>query len=200
MPSGYKLKFSLPINNFLPLIFSNLSIKLSTQLFRHYSYAYFCFSNARNITHACEISFTRIPFQATISESFSRSPVNFCRDCVSASVSARVLITSWVAHNLIPKSHFSVCFLRLWYWELHYWVSQVALEVKNLPANAGGVRDMGSMPGPGRVPGGGRGNPLQYSWLENPMDRGASWATVHGVTKIWTRLKQLNTHIAILVP
>jgi len=112
MPSGYKLNFSLPINNFLPLIFSNLSIKLSTQFFHHYSYAYFYFSNARNITHACEISFTRIPFQVTISESISRSPVNFCRDCVSTSVSARVLITSWVAHNLIPKSHFSVCFLR----------------------------------------------------------------------------------------
>ena len=107
MPSGYKLNFSLPINNFLPLIFSNLSIKLSTQFFHHYSYAYFYFSNARNITHACEISFTRIPFQVTISESISRSPVNFCRDCVSTSVSARVLITSWVAHNLIPKSHFS---------------------------------------------------------------------------------------------
>ena len=113
-PSGYTLNFSLPINNFLPLIFSNLSIKLSTQLFHLYSYVYLYFSNARNITHACEVSFTRIPFQVTISESFSHSPVNFCRDCVSTSVSARVLITSWVAHNLIPKSHFSVCLLRLW--------------------------------------------------------------------------------------
>ena len=50
--------------------------------------------------------------------------------------------------------------------------SQVALEVKKLLAKAGDVRDAGSIPGPGRSPGGGRGNPLQYSYLENPMDRG----------------------------
>ena len=52
-------------------------------------------------------------------------------------------------------------------------VSQVALVVKNLPANAGDVIDAGSIPGLGRSPGGGHGNPLQYSCLENPMDRGA---------------------------
>ena len=67
-------------------------------------------------------------------------------------------------------------------------VSQVALVVKNLPANAGDLRDMGSIPGLGRSPGEGHGNPLQYSCLENPMDRGAWQATVHGVTKSWTRL------------
>ena len=60
--------------------------------------------------------------------------------------------------------------------------------VKNLPANAGEVRDKGSIPGPGRSPGGGHGNPLQYSCLENPMDRGARWAAGRGVTKNWTRL------------
>ena len=58
--------------------------------------------------------------------------------------------------------------------------------VKNPPANAG---DTGSIPGLGRPPGGGNGNPLQYSCLENPMDRGAWWATVHGVSRSWTRLK-----------
>ena len=46
----------------------------------------------------------------------------------------------------------------------------------------------------GKLPGGGRGNPLQYSCLENPMDRGAWWATVHGVTKTWTQLKWHSTH------
>ena len=57
--------------------------------------------------------------------------------------------------------------------------------VKNLPANA---EDMGSVPGLGRSPGEGNGNPLQYSCLENPMDRG-TWQTVaHGVTKSWTLL------------
>ena len=55
--------------------------------------------------------------------------------------------------------------------------------VKKLPASAGDIRDMGSIPGSGRSPGEGRGNPLQYSCLENPMDRGAWWAIVHGVAK-----------------
>ena len=66
--------------------------------------------------------------------------------------------------------------------------SQVALVIKNPPANAGDIRDMGSIPGLGGSPGGENGNPLQYSCLENAMDRGAWWATVHGVTKSWTRL------------
>ena len=55
--------------------------------------------------------------------------------------------------------------------------------VKSLPANAGDRRDAGSIPGSGRSPGGGYGNPLQYSCLDNPMDRGAWWAMVHGVSK-----------------
>ena len=62
--------------------------------------------------------------------------------------------------------------------------------VKNLPANAGDIRDMGSTPGLGRSPGGGSGNPLQYSCLENPTDRGAWQATVHGVAK---SQKQMST-------
>ena len=55
--------------------------------------------------------------------------------------------------------------------------------VKNLPANAGDARDTGSIPESGRSPGGGNGNPLQYSCLENTIDRGAWWAAVHGVTR-----------------
>ena len=58
--------------------------------------------------------------------------------------------------------------------------------VKNLPANAGDITDMSSIPGSGRSPGKRRGNPLQYSHLENPMDRGAWLATVHRVAKSWT--------------
>ena len=58
-------------------------------------------------------------------------------------------------------------------------------EVKASACNAG---DLGSIPGLGRSPGEGNDNPLQYSCLENPMDRGAWWATVHGVAKSWTRL------------
>ena len=64
--------------------------------------------------------------------------------------------------------------------------SQVALVVKNLPANTGDIRDLGSIPGSGRSPRGGNGYPLQYSCLENSMDRG-TWR-VHGVAKSWTRL------------
>ena len=66
------------------------------------------------------------------------------------------------------------------------WASQVVLAVKNLTANAGDLRDVSSISESERSPGGGHGNPLQYSCLENPMDRGAWWAIVHGVTKSQT--------------
>ena len=58
--------------------------------------------------------------------------------------------------------------------------------VKNPPADAGDARDMGSIPGSGRSPEEGNGNSLQYSYLEIFMDKGAWWATVHGVAKSWT--------------
>ena len=58
--------------------------------------------------------------------------------------------------------------------------------IKNLPASAGDIRDVGSIPESGRSPGGGHSNPLQYYCLENPMDRGDWWATVHGVAKSQT--------------
>ena len=67
-----------------------------------------------------------------------------------------------------------------------YRASQVALVVKNTPANAG---HSGLIPGLGRSPGGGHGNPLQYSCLKNPMDRGVWWAAVHMVAKSRTQLK-----------
>ena len=72
--------------------------------------------------------------------------------------------------------------------------SQVALVVKNLPASAGDIRDAGLFPGSSRCPRGGDGNPLQYSYLENPMDRGAWWATVSRVARSWTWLKRFGTH------
>ena len=62
--------------------------------------------------------------------------------------------------------------------------------VKNPPPNAG---DMGLIPGSGRFPAGGNGNPLQHSWLENPMDRGAWWALVHRVAKSWIQVKWVST-------
>ena len=75
-----------------------------------------------------------------------------------------------------------------------YGVSQVALVVKNLPASAGDIRDAGSIPGLGRSPGGGLGNPPKYSCLENPMDRGAWQASAHRIAQSWTGLKQLSMH------
>ena len=80
-----------------------------------------------------------------------------------------------------------------------YWASQVVLVVKNLPDNAGDIRDLGSVPGSGRSPGGGHGNPLQYSCLQNPRDRGTWWATVHGVAKIQTQLKWPSSILSFLL-
>ena len=71
--------------------------------------------------------------------------------------------------------------------------SQVALVVNNPTANAGDMTEVGLIPGLGRYPGEGHGNPLQYSWLENPVDRGAWWAMVHRVMKGQTQLKWLST-------
>ena len=80
------------------------------------------------------------------------------------------------------------------------------MDVSGFPGGASGkepicqcrnVRDMDLIPGSGRSPGGGHGNPLQYSCLEDPMDRGAWRATVHGVAKSQTRLKRLSTHECI---
>ena len=62
----------------------------------------------------------------------------------------------------------------------------MALVVKNLPAFAGDTGDVGLVPGLGRSPGGGHDNPLHYSCLENSVNRGTWWATVHGATKSWT--------------
>ena len=64
--------------------------------------------------------------------------------------------------------------------------SQVVVMVKNPPANAGDIKDMGLIHKLGRFPGGGHSKPLQYSCLGNPMDRGAWWTVVHGVAKSQT--------------
>ena len=72
--------------------------------------------------------------------------------------------------------------------------SQVAIVVKNPPANAGDSREAGSIPGLGRSPGVGNGNPLQYSCLENSTDRGAWWDMVHGLVKSQAWLSTHSTH------
>ena len=65
---------------------------------------------------------------------------------------------------------------------------------KNLPANAGNLRDTGLIPGLERSPGGGHGNPFHYSCLKNPMGRKAWWVIVHTITKSLIQLKWLSTH------
>ena len=74
-----------------------------------------------------------------------------------------------------------------------YSASHMVLVVKNPPANAGDIRDVGSIPGLGISPGEGNGNPLQCSCLENPRDGGAWWAAFSGVVQSWTRLKRLSS-------
>ena len=84
---------------------------------------------------------------------------------------------------------------------MYFGASWLMLVVKNLPANAGDIRDPSSVPGSERSSAGGHGNPLQCSCLENSVDRGAWWAMVHRVAKSWTRLKWLSmhTHSCVLV-
>ena len=72
--------------------------------------------------------------------------------------------------------------------------SHVSLVVKNLPASAGDMKEVGLIPGLGKTPGGKHGNPPQYSCLENPLDRAAWWATVQGVTKSPDSTLQAYTH------
>ena len=96
------------------------------------------------------------------------------------------LLTGWPSSCTLSMSYYLWCLPPSL-------ASQMALVVKNLPANAGDIRDEGSSSGSGRCPAGGHGNPLQYSHLENPMDRGIWPATVHRATKSQTRLKRLST-------
>ena len=69
---------------------------------------------------------------------------------------------------------------------------------KNPPASAGDIREAGLIPGLGLSLGGGHGNLPQYFCLDNPMDRGALQATIHGVAESWTRLKQLSLHASLM--
>ena len=105
-----------------------------------------------------------------------------------------------VSLSLMSLFHFSLSLVHLlqFWWGFRkevkclvnvIWASQVALVVKNLPTKSGNVRDTGSIPGWGRSPGEGQGNPLSSSCLENSMGKGAWKATVHGVAKSQTRLK-----------
>ena len=89
--------------------------------------------------------------------------------------------------SLVSQLHLCVCVFKISRYmgklQLSNWLHLCVLVVKNPPANAGDIRDAGLIPGLGRSPGGEHSNPLQCSCLENPLDRGACWATVHRVAK-----------------
>ena len=117
----------------------------------------------------------------------------------------------WNSSSQLPRDFLKMIFKNnahtLWYYVWNRlrrtyciaWASQVALGVKKLPAKAGDIRDVGSFPGLGRSPGGGHGNRLQYSYLENLMDRGGLWATVHRVAKSQTWLTLSLSYIYIIM-
>ena len=82
----------------------------------------------------------------------------------------------------------------------HDWVTLLTyFVVRNLPINAGDVRDTDSIPGSGRSPGGGHGNIPPYSCLENPMDREAWWPAHQWGPKSWTWLKHLSVHLSVMM-
>ena len=141
------------------------------------------------------------------SDTTERIPFHFSLSCIgegtgnplqcSCLENPRDVGAWWAAIYGVAQSQTQLKWLSSSSSNLVYRASQMSLMVKNLPANAGDIRDVGSIPGLGRSPGRGHGNPLQYSCLENPMDRGAWQATVLGVTKSQTWLKQLCMHTSL---
>ena len=104
--------------------------------------------------------------------------------CILDIICYQIIYTIYIYTYFKRKTLCIACY-HLWFLKIHTYIF--------LPANAEDLRDTGSIPGSGRSPGGGNGNPLLYSGLENPTDREAWWTTAHGVTKSWTRLKWLST-------
>ena len=109
----------------------------------------------------------------------------------------RVFVFIWlISLSIMPSKSIYVA-TNVKFYSFYGSASLVVQLVKNPPAvqkTACNTGDPGWIPGWGRSPRAENGSSLQYSCLENPIDRGAWWATDHGVTKSWTRLKQLNTH------
>jgi len=129
-----------------------------------------------------------------------------CLNCTFGSgkfMEAKVCILqeNWQGTEMLLHPETPLSFVRFQFLEDYIYPRsfQVAPVVKNLPANSGDKRDVGLNCGWGRSPWEENGNPLQYSCLENPMDRGAWKAIVHRVTKSWTWVKHLSTYIFILI-
>ena len=122
--------------------------------------------------------------QASAKNLWSVFQIQCLRNIQNASLS--VFCSLILASRCQPKDSFRLNSIdKILFCKVFQWASQ-ALVVKSGPANATDLRDLGSIPGSGRSPGEGHGNPLQYSCLENPMDRGAWWATVHRTAKSQT--------------
>ena len=111
------------------------------------------------------------------------------------SVCLSVCLSIFLSIHCLPSTRLSIIYLSTQHIAnylagfIHIRASQVMSVVKNLPASAGGVKDTGLILGWESSPGGGHGNPLQYSCLENSVDRGVWWATVYRVVNSWTWLK-----------
>ena len=122
---------------------------------------------------------------------------NACSLDLSSRQWGKMAITYWLSLHAWDREAHCVMWCNAWHFlppsafllwcikfpPVSYLALHVALVVKNPPVLAGDVRDVASIPGSGRSPGGGHGNPLQYSCLENPMDRGAGQALVHRVAE-----------------
>ena len=119
------------------------------------------------------------------------------RDQTWVSSVAGRFFTNWAMREALELRIHMHCRHKDWFNIFHQLYSQVALVVKNMPAEAGVERDPGSICGLGRCPGEVHGNPLQYSCLENTMDRRAWWATIHRAEKSWTWLRRLGTQIQL---
>ena len=128
----------------------------------------------------------------------SLSPFSFSSSFTSAFFFS--LLQKYLPHKLVNNC------MNIWFLLRAFHqgrTSHVALVVKNLPANAGDITDMGSIPGSGRSPGEGHGNSFQYSCLENPMDRGAWWAMSTGSHRVrydWSDLACMMSIILDLRP
>ena len=141
-------------------------------------------------THTCTYIHIFIHTQSALCRSHTGDSTNSCLKIfrkknfqeVSRS-NLNLLHTDGYLHSIC------IAFTAIYIAFMLYWGFPGGSEVK---ASACNVGDLCSIPRSGRSPGEGSGNPLQYSFLENPMDRGAWWATIHGVTKSWTRLSDFT--------
>ena len=140
----------------------------------------------KQVQRRSTINFSKVDGSGKLKEEVDKVHIKFTRDLLFL---RPIYQNNWIRNS---GSRLLLGFIEVY---SSHWAFPVVLLVKNLPANAG---VSGSIPGSGRSPGGGHGNLLQYSCLENPMDKATWWATVHRVTKSQTQLKWLSMHTCVI--